>query len=92
MNRTTVYVQKDIITIVFILVNHQKFPFLTLHENKQRRCRCSSIHIISSTHILSLVLAALVAYGTGCLASGLTGCLALAASALFHGILQGLRI
>ncbi len=34
------------------------------------------------------VLAALVAYSTGSLAGRLTRCLALAAAAFFHGILQ----
>ena len=37
--------------------------------------------------LLLLMLAALVAYGTGCLAGRLAGCLALAASALLDGVL-----
>ena len=45
MNRTAVHIQKNIVTIIFILVNHM-FPFLILHENKQRRCRCSLFRLI----------------------------------------------
>ena len=48
--------------------------------------------LYSGTQTLSAVLAALVPYRAGSLACRLTGCLAFAASALLHGVLQGLRI
>ena len=48
--------------------------------------------LCSDRRILSVVLAALVSYGAGSLACGLAGRLALAASALLHGVLQSLRI
>ena len=41
---------------------------------------------------LLFVLAGLISYGTGCLTCRLTGCLALAASALLQRILQRLGI
>ena len=47
---------------------------------------------IPTSGILPVVLAALISYGAGSLACGLAGCLALAASAFLHGLLQGLRI
>ena len=37
--------------------------------------------------LLLLMLAALVAYGTGCLAGRLAGCLAFAASTFFYSVL-----
>ena len=56
----------------------EQAPLLTL---------CSMCVIIFH---LFVILAGLIAYGTGCLACGLTGSLALAAATLAHGILIGL--
>ena len=51
-------------------------------------------HLIETLSQLFLfcMLAALVAYGTGCLAGRLAGCLAFAASTFFNCILKILRI
>ena len=68
-------------TIVFILVNHL-FPFLTVHENKQRRSRCSFLRFI-----LSIVLAALISHSARSLTCRLTRCLALATPTFFYGVL-----
>lgn len=44
--------------------------------------------IMYLVHFLFAVLTGLVPYGTGGLACGLAGCLALTAAALFHCVLQ----
>ena len=92
MDRPAVHIQQNIVSVVFVLVYHVFFPLYRNIISCTKKAATKSLLSCQARPVLFIVLAALVSYRTGSLACRLAGSLALAAAALLHGVLQGLRI
>lgn len=80
MDAAAVYVKNNVVTVKLIFMNHAKS--LSLTNNKKR-----DIAVPLKSRI-KLLFALLVCNSAGCLTSRLAGSLALAAAALFSGLLK----